>query len=169
MLGRSDHGADVLVGAGCFLGDSAQRRRSDENAGCREIIDDLAAAPSLERCVAGERPAGAMTRRGERFRFARRFADENVGTRPHAAADENRLADRKQVRGQAFVTGPKGSRRAFAVNEQFPPLSVDDMRFHLAGIVRNIEQEAQIAVREEVRQDAAGVMAKDFAVCQRAI
>ena len=70
MLGRGYDRTDVLVGAGRLLGDAARRWASDDDALRGKIIDDLAAAPLLERGVARQRPSGAVARRGERLAFA---------------------------------------------------------------------------------------------------
>ena len=55
------------------------------------------------------------------------------------------------------------------MHEQIAPLSVHEMTLDLAGVVRNIEQKTQVVVREEVREDAANMVAEDLAVGERAI
>ena len=127
MLGRRHDRAHVLVGARRLFGDAAGRRAPDQDALRCKVIDDLAPAPLLERGMAGHRTAGAVARGRESLFLAGCLAHENVRARPHAAADKHRLADGTQRLGQAFMTGPEGPGRAFAMNEQLAPLSVDRM------------------------------------------
>ena len=61
LLGRIDDSANVLVGEGGFFGDAAHGRASDEYSLLRQVIDDLAASPSLQSFVAAHTPARAVT------------------------------------------------------------------------------------------------------------
>src|SRR5262252_929017 len=93
-LGSSYDRADVLVSAERLFSHPGRRRRADQNSCGREIVDDVATAPLLERPEAGERAAVTVTGRGESFSFAHFVADQNVRACPHAAAVQNRLANR---------------------------------------------------------------------------
>src|SRR5208337_5108557 len=95
-----------------------------------------------------------MAGRSEGFRLSGFLPDKNVGGGSHAAAYENGLADRPQCRRQAVAAGPEGARRALAMNEKLAALSIDDVRFNLAGVVRNVEQQRKLAARKEMLKDA---------------
>ena len=60
---RGDNRFDVLVGARRLLRDATGRRAPYQNAIRGEIIDNLAATPELERCMAGEATPGAVAGR----------------------------------------------------------------------------------------------------------
>ena len=169
VLGCSDDRIHVLIGTGRLLGDTARRRRADQNSLRCEIIDDLAPAPLPERGMAGHRAAGAVACRREGLLLGRRLAHQDVRAGPHAAADQHRLSDRTQRLGKRLVTGSEGAGRAFAMNEQITVLSIDRMPFDLAGIVRDVEQQAQITVGKEVAENAPRVVAEDFAIGERAV
>ena len=62
------------------------------------------------------------------------------------------------------MAGAKGPGGTLAMNEEFARFSLNCMRFDFTGVVRDIEQKPQIAAWEKVTEDAARVMAKDFAV-----
>jgi hypothetical protein len=67
-----------IIGPRGFLGDAAGRGRADQCALCRKIVDDLAAAPLLERGMARERAASPVRCRREgshRAAFALDTAD----------------------------------------------------------------------------------------------
>ena len=103
------------------------------------------------------------------FILGSRLAHQNVRARPHAAANEHRLTDRTKHRGQAFVAGPEGAGGAFSVGEQLSPSALNRVCLDLAGVVRDIEQELQLAIWKEVREYAPRIVAKDLAVGERAI
>jgi hypothetical protein len=67
------------------------------------------------------------------------------------------------------MAGAKGPGRALAMNKEFPPLSVDDVHLDLTRIVRDIEKQAQVAIRKEMSEDAPRAVTEDFAVGERAI
>ena len=46
---RVDHLADILIRSRRFLGDSAERRASNQNSSCRELFDDVATVPLPKR------------------------------------------------------------------------------------------------------------------------
>ena len=55
------------------------------------------------------------------------------------------------------------------MNEQVMALSLDQVRFHLAGIVRDIEQEGQVVAGKKVAENATCVVTEDFTIGQRTI
>src|SRR5512139_663454 len=169
ILGRGDDGAHVLVRAGRLLGDAARRRAADHYALCRQIVLDLPPAPLLERGVAGHGAAGAVTGGRKGLLLARCLPGQDVRARPHAAPDEHRLADRTKRGGQAFMAGTEGPRCAFAMHEKQAVLAVDLVRLDLAGVVRHVEQQAQVSVRKVMREDAPHDVSEDLAVGERAV
>src|SRR3990167_598897 len=54
VFGRGYDHADVLVGAGRLLGDPSRRGTLDQDSLRGEVVDDLTAAPLLERSMAGK-------------------------------------------------------------------------------------------------------------------
>ena len=163
MLGGGHDRADVLVGAGRLLGDAAGRRAADQNALRRKIVDDLAAAPLLERGMARQRTAGAVAGGGEGLLLGRSSRRPEC-TSPSPCCRRSAPAGRRRrsAVGQAFVAGPEGAGRALAMNEQLAPLAVDDVRLDLAGIVRDIEQQAQVAIRERSARKRAARSGREF-------
>jgi len=97
-----------------------------------------------------QRPSRAMAGGRKCLRLAPGVADEDVGAGTHAAANQNRLADRTQRSREALVTGAKGAGCALAMDEQFTPLCPDEVGFDLADIVGHIEQDAQGGIGKEV-------------------
>ena len=67
------------------------------------------------------------------------------------------------------MTGSERARRAFAVHEQVPFLTINDVLLDLAGVVGHIEKNWKLSPGEEVPEHAPGEVAEDFAVGQRAI
>src|SRR6516165_4477768 len=67
------------------------------------------------------------------------------------------------------MTGPKGSGCPLAMHEQLALLSADHVRLDLAGVVGNIKQKAQVAIRKVISKDSAGVVTKNLAISERAI
>ena len=55
------------------------------------------------------------------------------------------------------------------MNEQFALFALDRVHFSLTGIVRDVEQEAQVASREEVSENTPCVMAENLAIGEFAI
>jgi hypothetical protein len=128
VLSRQHHRIDILVGAGHLFRDAAGRWAANEDALRRQIVLDGAAAPLLERRMARYGAACSVARRRERLLLGGRRAGQDVGARPHAAADEHRLADGAKRGRQAFVAGAESSGRALAMNEKRAALSVHQMR-----------------------------------------
>ena len=125
MLGSQHNRANILVGAGRFLGDAAGRGTADENALRGQIVLDLAPAPLLERGVARHGAAGAVAGRRKRLLLGGSLAHQNLRAGAHAAANQHRLADRAQRRRQALVAWAEGAGGALAMHEQLAPLAVD--------------------------------------------
>ena len=75
---------------------------------------------------------------------------------------------RKRV-GQARVSRPECAGRALAVDEEIAALSVDGVRFDLAGIVGDVEQKAQIVPWEEMGENTPGVVSENLTIGERAI
>ena len=57
-----DHGRAVLVGLGRLFGDAAHRRALDDDAPLAEFVNDLAAAPLLQRLMPAQTPCSAVAR-----------------------------------------------------------------------------------------------------------
>ena len=131
--------------------------------------DAGAAPPPRARGGAPPPTAGAVTRRGESLLLARCRPDQNMGARPHATADEYGLADSSQRLGQAQMPGPKRAGCSFAMDVEVASPAVDSVRLDLASIVRDVIEQLQPAVRKEVTEDAARIVAEDLTVRERAV
>jgi hypothetical protein len=129
----------------------------------------LRPAPLPKSGMPRKRPFGAVTCRCERLAFRQRIADQNIGSRTHAAADQHRLTDAPQCLGKAGVTGSKSSRGPLAVNIQFAFLAIHDVLFDFASIVRAVELQLQVAAWKEIHENPPSVVANDFAIGQRTI
>lgn len=105
-----------------------------------------------------------MAGRGECAALALLGSDENVGARTHAAADQHRLAIRAQLFRQARMPRPEGTRRPLAVDVELARLTLDEVCLDLACVVRNIEQEWQVSMREEARKHLSRQVANDLPV-----
>ena len=55
------------------------------------------------------------------------------------------------------------------MHEQFASLAADQVRFDLAGVVRNVEQQRQLAIGKEMPEDAPRIVAEDFAIGEGAV
>src|SRR5258708_34691724 len=90
-IGRIDDLGDILVRAGRFLGNTALRWATDQDAASGERIDDLAAAPVTGCLVPAHAASRAVARGAERGAHSARGPGEDVRRRPHAAAAQHRL------------------------------------------------------------------------------
>src|SRR5512136_1588734 len=150
MLGCGHYRPHVLVSTGRFLRDTARRRAADDNTLRGQLVDEGAPAPSLERGVPGQCAACAVACRGERLLLTCCRTDQNVGARPHAAADKDRLSYRKQGFGQARMPRSESPRRTLAMDKQLPLLAVNGVQLDLTGVVGDVVEKLQIAGRKEV-------------------
>src|SRR6266536_3681323 len=154
--GGIDDRGHVLVSAGRLLGDAAQRWTADEDATRRKLVDHPASLPVPRRLGAAHAAAGAVTRGSERrLAAALTCSGKDVRRRPHAAADQHRLAGFGERARQFRVTGTECARRALAMNEESPPAAVDDMVLDLARVVRNIVEQGKDRIRQYRPDDAA--------------
>src|SRR5271166_3924872 len=55
------------------------------------------------------------------------------------------------------------------MDKKLAALSVDNMRFDLAGVVRNVEQQRKLAAGKEMSKDAPRIVAEDLAVGEGAV
>ena len=114
-------------------------------------------------------PPRTMASRGECAFLAAGGAGKDVRGRAHASADEHRLPERLQIVRQAGMIGAEGARRAFAVDIELTGFAAVDMRLNLARIVRNVEKQRKLRVREELRKNAPCEVPDDLAICERTI
>ena len=89
----------------------------------------------------------------ERFLFCRGDPNQNIGTSIHAVADEHWLTDGPQCLRKARVTGAESPSGPLAVNLR-SRCSRSQCVFRVWGIVRDVEQELQIADWKEMRENA---------------
>ena len=94
-----------------------------------------------------------MAGRGERLLFALRGSDQHVGPSPHAAADEHGLSDLAQSLRQVWMAWTKSPGGSLAMHEELASRAVSPVLLDLAGVVRHVEEQSEIGIREEVRED----------------
>src|ERR1035437_6307748 len=100
---------------------------------------------------------------------ARRSSRRPECTSPFPCCRQSAPAARRNaVLRAGFVAGSEGAGCAFAMNEQVAAFSRNDMRLDLAGIVGDIEQQAQVGVGEKVAKNPSRLLSEDFAIGERA-
>src|SRR5271157_2943027 len=115
---RLDDGGAILVGAGRFLCNAPHRGAFDDNAALSQFVDDLPAVPALQGLMPAQSSPGTMAGRSEGMLRALRSPDHDRRRGPHAAADENRLAGRGEIRLKTGMTRTKRPSRALAVHKE---------------------------------------------------
>src|SRR5690606_9619226 len=128
-----------------------------------------APAPALQRLVAAEAPPGAVAGRAEPALLARRRAGHDRGGRPHAAADEDRLADRGERGRKVGMPGAEGARCALAMDEDAAAFAVERVELLLARVVRDVEEKIEPCAGEEVGEHLSREMGDDLSVRERAV
>ncbi len=87
----------------------------------------------------------------------------------HAAADQHRLAGLCVFGRQFGMSRPEGACRALAMDEEPPRPSVDDMRFLLAGIVRDVIEQRQRCAPKDLGKRLPRKVGENLAVGKRAV
>src|SRR5579862_1230684 len=59
--------------------------------------------------------------------------------------------------------------RAFAMHEELSPVAVDGMLLSFAGIVRDVVQQREFRIRQDLAEGSAHKMRNDLAIGERAI
>src|ERR1700693_1373051 len=159
----------VLVGARGLLGRAFGRMRLDDDSPLGELADQRLPMPAGLRLRAAHRASGAVAggAEGARLRLAR--AGENEGAGPHGPADQDRLADCAVLLGQLRVAGPEGARGSLAVHEEEALDPAHLVLLGLAGVVRDVVEEAQARLSEVAGEDLPDESADHLPVGQRAV
>ena len=82
-----------------------------------------------------------MAGRAKSFTLVTGDSGEHIRTGTHGAADQYRLATVTKHLGKIVMPWRQGPGGAFAVDQQFAPLTSDLVRFLLAGIVGYIVEQ----------------------------
>ena len=92
VIRRVDHLADILIRSRRFLGDSAERRASNQNSSCGELFDDVATVPLPKRLMPAHAPTGSVAGGSIGQRHTLLGAREDIRGRSHGTPDQHRLS-----------------------------------------------------------------------------
>src|SRR5207245_10895856 len=87
--------------------------------------------------------ARAVTRRAEGLGHRARGAEEEEGVAAHVAGDDDRLAERAEMRGERRMARAEGARRALAVHAHAPPPAVDRVPPGICDVVADVVDEPE--------------------------
>ena len=95
--------------------------------------------------------------------------DRTTAVNLERALREDRLAGFAQVGGQVGMARPEGAGRPLPMDVNLAGFTVHPVAFHLAGVVRDVEQQGQAGRGEEAGEHVPGQAADDLPVGQGAI
>src|SRR3569832_1731044 len=108
-------------------------------------------------------------RRTKRTPLALRGTHQDVRGRAHGAAEQDRLTDIAKGVGDIGMARTVGTRRAFAMHEQPPLFTGDLVLLELAGVMRDVVDQAQIGMRKYFGEGAAREVREYLTVGERAV
>ena len=113
--------------------------------------------------------AGKVACGAERSGFGFLSARQHIRAGAHRAPDQDWLARVAQGLGDIRMARTEGTRRPFAVNVELLHLAVRAVLLDFARVVRDVVEQRQLRLRQNVGKDLAHEVREDLAIGERAI